>query len=95
MSMGAPVVSANCPSGPSEIIQDGINGILVPVEDIDALSTAMSELMSKPELRNRLGAKATEVRHVYQQDLIMGLWEDCLLAGSPRSLCDNAYKREV
>ncbi len=78
MGMGAAVISADCPAGPADLIEDGVNGRLVPVEDIDALSEAMAQLMSQPELRERLGREARKVRERFRQDLIMSQWERSL-----------------
>ena len=80
MGMGAAVVCADCHSGPSELIKDGINGRLVPVGDVNALASAMSELMSKPDLRRTLGQEASQVRQHYEQAAIMTRWEACLRA---------------
>ena len=41
LECGVPVVSTNCPSGPSEILEDGRYGSLVPVQNPVALSNAM------------------------------------------------------
>lgn len=79
MGMGVAVISADCRSGPAEIIEDGINGRLVPVEDVAALSRVMSELLRQPEVRLRLGTEAIKVRQVFRQDLIMRQWESCVV----------------
>lgn len=56
MACGAPVVSTDCPHGPGEIIQDGVNGLLVPPEDAPALAEAMVRMLEDPALRERLAA---------------------------------------
>jgi glycosyltransferase involved in cell wall biosynthesis len=48
MACGCPVVSTDCPSGPSEILADARYGRLVPVGDCDALSRAISETLDDP-----------------------------------------------
>jgi glycosyltransferase involved in cell wall biosynthesis len=78
MGMGAAVISANCPSGPSDLIDDRVNGRLVPVDDVEALRRTMEELMSQPELRVALGREALRVRDRFSQDRIMAQWEACL-----------------
>ena len=78
MGMGAPVISADCRSGPADMIQDGVNGRLVPVEDVTTLAQVMAELMAEPKLRESLGREATKVRQSFRQDLIMDRWEKCL-----------------
>jgi GalNAc-alpha-(1->4)-GalNAc-alpha-(1->3)-diNAcBac-PP-undecaprenol alpha-1,4-N-acetyl-D-galactosaminyltransferase len=77
MGMGMAVICADCRAGPSELIQDGINGRLVPVDDVLALERAMSELMTSPLLRERLGAEAIKVRARFSEDLIMEKWQAC------------------
>lgn len=78
MGMGAAVISADCPSGPAELIEDGVNGRLVPVEDVGALVVAMTELMSDPHRRRQLGEQAQRVRQTYDQEKIMRSWELCV-----------------
>lgn len=58
MACGLPVVSTDCPSGPSEILQDGAAGLLVPVGDANALADAMTSVLMDRELRDRLVAEA-------------------------------------
>lgn len=41
MAMGVPVVSTDCPAGPSEILDGGRHGRLVPVGDVEAMAEAI------------------------------------------------------
>jgi glycosyltransferase involved in cell wall biosynthesis len=50
---GCPAVSTDCPSGPSEILEDGRYGRLVPVADSDALADAMAATLDAPPPRAR------------------------------------------
>ena len=80
MGMGVAVISADCPSGPSDLIEDGVNGRLVPVEDVGALSAALRQLLSGPDVRARFGREAAKVREQFHPDRIMAEWNRCLLA---------------
>jgi glycosyltransferase involved in cell wall biosynthesis len=79
MSKGLAVVSFDCPRGPSEIITDGVDGVLVPALDTDALGDAIAGLIEDPERRARLGAAAIETARRYDREAIGARW-DALLA---------------
>jgi len=57
MGAGLPVI-ATVPGGPSEIVTDGTDGLLVPCGDVTALAAAMLRLVVDTDLRRRLGAAA-------------------------------------
>jgi glycosyltransferase involved in cell wall biosynthesis len=78
MATGAAVISTNCP-GPVSLIEDGMNGRLVPVDDVESLAIVMAELMTQPETRAALGHEAMKVRERFQQDRIMEQWAATLL----------------
>ncbi|WP_432152680.1 glycosyltransferase family 4 protein [Streptomyces sp. bgisy029] len=58
MRGGLPVVATDCPHGPAEIIEDGVDGRLVPVGDTDAITAALLQLIEDDDLRHRMGGAA-------------------------------------
>src|SRR5262249_54503221 len=54
MAMGIPVVSTPVSAIP-ELVEDGVNGLLVPQRDAEALARALARLLEDPALRARLG----------------------------------------
>ena len=53
-----PVIATNCSFGPEDIIENGINGRLVPVNDSHALKTAILDLLSHKHKRIDLSNNA-------------------------------------
>ena len=60
MACGVPIISTDCKSGPSEIIKNGENGILVPIRDPKALSMAILKLLDNPSLRQKFSQNGKE-----------------------------------
>lgn len=83
MAVGLPVIGCNCPDGPSELIRHGIDGLLVPPEDVDALAAAMDVLMGDDSARQRFGQRALEVLERFSQERVMALWNQVVLDALP------------
>jgi glycosyltransferase involved in cell wall biosynthesis len=49
LSLGIPVVATDCPSGPREILQNGLVAPLVPVGNPEKLATAMLAQLTAPQ----------------------------------------------
>lgn len=60
MASGLPCISTDCPTGPSDLITSGENGILVPVGNVDAMSQAMELLIKQPQWAENLGKRARQ-----------------------------------
>ncbi len=58
MYCGTPAVSTRCPYGTEEIIQDGATGILTPLNDVAAFSTALDRIAAAGDLRARMAENA-------------------------------------
>jgi glycosyltransferase involved in cell wall biosynthesis len=59
MAAGTPLVATSV-GGVPEVVEDGTTGLLVPARDPTALAGAIAELLSDPQLRERLAVAAAE-----------------------------------
>lgn len=74
MVCGVPCVAFACPCGPRDIIEPGVNGLLVRNGDTGMLADAMARLMLDDALRKRMGAEARKVADRFSEDRIMKQW---------------------
>ncbi|KQX16431.1 MULTISPECIES: glycosyltransferase family 4 protein [unclassified Ensifer] len=75
MASGVPVVSFACEWGPTDMVRDGENGILVSNGDVDALAEALSNVLENDALRARLGANAEASARKYSAENILAQWD--------------------
>jgi glycosyltransferase involved in cell wall biosynthesis len=78
MSHGVPVVSFDCPNGPAEMITDGVDGVLVPLNDVAALSRALIDLMGDSAKRRRYAEAALAASHRFTAEAVTDRWESLL-----------------
>jgi glycosyltransferase involved in cell wall biosynthesis len=60
MTCGLPVVSTDCPAGPAYLLEQGASGLLVPVDDVDAVAEAVIRIARDNDLRAALIARGRE-----------------------------------
>lgn len=75
MSKGVPMVSFDCPEGPRQLIEHGVNGLLVENGNVEALTAALCQVMDDDALRTRLGAGALASSARYLPDRVCEQWE--------------------
>jgi glycosyltransferase involved in cell wall biosynthesis len=75
MSAGVPVVTYDCPSGPRELVEHEVSGLLVGPGSRTGLANALRRLATDDELRARLGEGAYAASRRYAPDLIAARWE--------------------
>lgn len=78
LACGLPAVCTDCAGGVRDIIQDTVNGVLVPKEDAHALARALERLMADEDERRRLAARAPEVVERFSLSKVMEAWERLL-----------------
>ncbi len=76
-SFGLPIISFDCPCGPSDIVCDEIDGLLVPADDTRALALAMMHLIKNDQQRRSMGQRAQEDRR-FELAGIVQTWEQLL-----------------
>ncbi|MDD5634183.1 MAG: glycosyltransferase [Candidatus Omnitrophica bacterium] len=76
MVCGTAVISTDCQSGPNEIIENGVNGILVPVNDRDALAKAILRLLEDRKAREGIKHRAFETAQKYDVTKIVPEYEE-------------------
>lgn len=82
MCCGLPCISFDCPYGPSDVIRDKEDGLLVEPENTTALAENICYLIENKEVRKTMGLKARENIKRYLPENVMPLWEkmfECLM----------------
>lgn len=75
MALGVPCVSTDCRGGGARfLIQDGVNGLLVPVQDVDALVGAMDKMLCNCSLAQIVSEKAHEICKSLAPQKVYGEW---------------------
>lgn len=76
MSFGLPVVSFACPCGFRDVITSGVNGVLVPKNNVEMLADQLIEVIQNPKFRDELGKKARERSQDFRLDVLAEKWRE-------------------
>lgn len=75
---GLPSVVFNFKFGAADIVQNGVNGIIVEQDDCKAFSEALCKMMSSEDMRKKYGENALEVGRQYFKDNVFGKWVELI-----------------
>lgn len=78
MAYGCPCIAFACPTGPAEVIEHQINGILVTPEDSFELASGLYVLLRDEGFRRRLGQNAQQVSDSFSPKRILSKWENAI-----------------
>ncbi len=78
MAIGLPCISTNC-AGADDAIQNGINGLLVPVGDRAAIITAMRKILEDSHYAQELGNNARKIADRYSAETVIDQWEEIIM----------------
>jgi len=85
MACGCAVIATDCPSGPAEILTPGVDGLLVPVDDVEALAASLEKLMAGEIGPRALGDAAMVSAQRYRSNAIADEWIRLLTSVSSRA----------
>lgn len=76
MAAGLLCISTDCDTGPSDLIQDGVNGLLIPTGDAKALVASMRKILQKSEIeRKEMGEQAFyTIKNNFNEKVITEKW---------------------
>ena len=74
MSCGLPVISYNCPCGPKDIISDGTDGFLVPLNDEQCLAEKINLLIENEALRKQMSEAALIKSQKFTAKEVISIW---------------------
>ncbi|WP_159610422.1 glycosyltransferase [Glutamicibacter sp. JC586] len=77
-SQGCIPVSFDINFGPSDSIENGVNGFLVARGDIQAMADRTEQIMRDPQLAARLSANAKDFAHQYTARDVLSQWEETM-----------------
>jgi len=76
MALGLPCISTDCrPGGAKDLIEDGKNGIIVPVRDVENLSLKMEYLLKNPIIAEEMATNAQAISITHTSDKVFDDWD--------------------
>ena len=91
MLMGLTVIATDCPcGGPADLIQNGYNGILTPVRNIDKMTENLQKILNNLQNADEMGMNAAKTSDIFKPEKVYGEWEEflCSLGGGEKKCAE-------
>ena len=76
LASGIPAICTDFPSGVAhELIENGVNGLVVPTGDVDAMAQAMRTMLGDPQRAEAMGRRGFAIRDRLNADRVSERWE--------------------
>lgn len=80
LAVGVPCISTDCPcGGPRSVIEDGVNGLMIPVNDRAALFESIERIICDKDLAEKLSKNAKRMAQKFEPDAVYKVWKDYIL----------------
>lgn len=77
MALGLPCVATDCrPGGARTLVEDGMNGFVVPRMDVDALADKMRYVLSHPDVANTIAHGGRNIAETHTEKITFDKWEE-------------------
>lgn len=75
LALGLPVIATDVPSGGTrELIEDGVNGLIIPAGDQRALEEAVDRILGDPVFARKIGTEAAKIQEKLSPERVNALW---------------------
>ncbi|WP_288497286.1 glycosyltransferase family 4 protein [uncultured Acinetobacter sp.] len=78
ISFGLPCISYDCPSGPRDIVENEVNGYLIPMDDFEGLRNATLNLIIDSEKLHKLANGAYNTSLKWNDEVVLKKWKKIL-----------------
>ena len=79
MGIGLPTLVTDCPCGGARMmIENQVNGILVPVGDVQSMYESMKKIIENPDFAEMLSRNATDINERLEENKICSKWIDLI-----------------
>lgn len=74
LQLGCPVVSFDCLYGPSDMVENDVNGFLVPLGDVEGMAQKIILILQNPDLLKKLSENAPKTMEKFSQTAVLKKW---------------------